>query len=311
MAKQYEFEGITTLPDTDTGNVIFFRRATDNPEASTAAVRSLSATVEANSPGPVQSVRIYTLGRFSLLLHGQPVVFGRKTPQRPLDLLKAVVACGGRNISLSVLTSALWPDSDGDTAKRALDTNLFRLRRILGDDRAIVLREGKISLDPGCCWTDVWAFERLLGRLNRIRNQDIHGREAMLLEQLSNQLLALYQDHFLAREEVTSWSVSIRERLRSKYIHNLLETGKYWESHGLWEKALACYQKGLEVDDLVEVFHQRLMICYLELQRYSEGMASYRRCCRVLSIVLGLQPEAETNAIFNALMRARIARRPA
>jgi len=300
------------LPAPDADNVIFFRRVTDHGEIQTAGGRNVGCAITDSSPENLtQSVRVYTLGRFSLLLHGKPVVFGRKTPQRPLDLLKAIIAYGGRNISLSILTSALWPDSDGDTAKRALDTNLYRLRKILGDDRAIVLREGKISLDSGYCWTDVWAFERLLGRLNRIRNQDTSGRDALVLEQLSGQLLALYQDHFLAMEETMSWSVSIRERLRSKYIHNLLGTGRYWESHGLWEKALECYQRGLEVDDLIEVFYQRLMVCYLELQRYSEGMACYRRCCRVLFVTLGLQPEVETDAIYNTLTRARLDRRPA
>jgi two-component SAPR family response regulator len=204
-----------------------------------------------------------------------------------------------------MLTSALWPDSDGDDAKRAFDTTLFRLRRILGDDRVIILREGKVSLDARHCWTDVWAFERLAGRLNRIRTLDTTGKDALALEQLSAQLLALYQDHFLAREDMTPWSVSLRERLRSKYIYLLLETGHYWETHGFWDKAVACYQKGLEVDDLIESFYQRLMVCQLELQRYSEGMATYRRCRRVLSISLGLQPEAETETIHNALKRAR------
>jgi len=250
-----------------------------------------------------QTVRIYTLGRFSLLLHGQPARFGRKAPHRPLELLKAVIAAGGRNISLSMLTDVLWPDSDGDDAKRAFDTTLFRLRKILGDDRVIVLQEGKVSLDSRYCWTDVWAFERLLGRVNRIRNLDTAGRDALALDLLTEQLLALYQDHFLACEDVTSWSVSLRERLRSRYIHNLLETGHYWESHGFWEKAITCYQRGLEIDDLIEAFYQRLMVCYLKLQRYSEGLATYRRCSRVPAATLGLRPESETEILNNELVR--------
>jgi DNA-binding SARP family transcriptional activator len=74
---------------------------------------------------------------------------------------------------------------------------------------------------------------------------------------------------------------------------------------------MVCYQAGLGVDDLIEVFYQRLMVCYLELQRYSEGMATYRRCSRVLSLTLGLQPEAETETIHYSLKRARAAKQPA
>jgi two-component SAPR family response regulator len=306
MARQIPLQGLEPLPSPDTDNLVFFRRSVDR---SSAAARSTHAVPDGTRPlsstAATHPVRIYTLGRFSLLLQGQPAVFGRKMPHRPLELLKAIIAAGGRDISLCMLTSVLWPDSDGDDAKRAFDTTLFRLRKILGDERVIVLREGKVSLDSRYCWTDVWAFERLAGRLNRIRNLDTTGKDALALEQLGAQLLALYQDHFLALEDMTPWSVSLRERLRSKYIHTLLETGHYWEIHGFWEKAIACYLKGLEVDDLIESFYQRLMVCQLELQRYSEGMATYRRCCRVLSISLGLRPEAETETIHNALKRAR------
>jgi len=312
MTRQIPLQGVEQIPAADTDNLIFFRRTADQQGADTSGTRNaLDETVPLVLDAPSQTVRIYTLGRFSLLLHGQPAVFGRKTPQRPLELLKAVVAYGGREISLSMLTAALWPDSDGDDAKRAFDTTLFRLRKILGNDRVITLRDGKVSLDSCYCWTDVWAFERLLGRLNRIRNLDSAGKDALLLGQLTTQLLALYQGHFLAREDMTSWSVSLRERLRSKYIHNLLETGRYWEAHGFWEKAMVCYQTGLDVDDLIEAFYQRLMVCYLEMQRYSEGMATYRRCCRVLSVTLGLQPEAETETIYNLLRYVRARKLPA
>jgi two-component SAPR family response regulator len=306
MARQIHLQGVEQLPLPDTDNLLFFRRETDRQAAKPQAARNTRGAVSPLAIDAIsQTVRIFTLGRFSLLLHGEPARFGRKTPHRPLELLKAIIACGGRDISYSMLTTALWPDSDGDDAKRALDTTLFRLRKILGDDRVVILQEGKVSLDARYCWTDVWAFERLLGRLNRIRNLDAAGSDALVLEQLTEQLLSLYQDHFLAREDMTPWSVSLRERLRSKYIHNLLEIGRYWETHGFWEKAIACYQRGLEVDDLIETFYQRLMVCYLELQRYSEGLATYRRCCRVLSITLGLQPEAETETLNSALQRAR------
>ncbi len=306
MAHQIHLQGLEQLSPPDTDNLVFIRRATDRQAAEPHAARDTSGVASPKAIDTAsQTVRIYTLGRFSLLLNGKPARFGRKTPHRPLELLKAVIAYGGRDISYSMLTAALWPDSDGDDAKRAFDATLFRLRKILGDDHVVILQDGKVSLDARYCWTDVWAFERLLGQLNRIRNLDAAGTDVLVLEQLMEQLLSLYQDHFLAAEDMTAWSVSLRERLRNKYIHNLLETGRYWETHGFWEKAIACYQRGLEVDDLIETFYQRLMLCYMKLQRYSEGLATYRRCCRVLSISLGLLPEAETEMLNNDLRRAR------
>ena len=251
-------------------------------------------------------VSVFTLGRFSLLLNGEPAEFGRKAPRRPLELLKAIIAFGGRDISTASLMSALWPDVDGDTAQRSFDTTLHRLRKILGDDRVLTLKDGKLSLDGRHCWVDVWSFERLLGQTHRLLTSDITGKQVYNLEQLSGYLIGLYQDHFLSNENVTSWSVSMHERLRSKYIHHLLEIGRYMERHGYWNQAMDCYRKGVDVDDLVEVFYQRLMHCCLQTRRFSEGLAAYRRCRQVLSISLGLQPEPETESLYQSLRNSRL-----
>ena len=66
------------------------------------------------------------------------------------------------------------------------------------------------------------------------------------------------------------------------------------------EQAIRCYQKGIDPDDLVEVFYQRLMNCYLQTYRLSEGLSIDRRCRGTLSIMPGLQPEPETESLYQA-----------
>ena len=258
------------------------------------------------APHETPLVSVFTLGRFSLLLNGQPAEFGRKVPQRPLELLKAIIALGGREISTTNLMSALWPDVDGDTARRSFDTTLHRLRKIVGDDRVLMLKEGKLTLDGRYCWVDVWSFERLLGQSRRLLMRDSAGQQVSSVGRLTENLVNLYQDHFLAKEDLTSWSVSMHERLRSKFIHHLLDVGRYMEKHGCWEQAMYCYRKGIDVDDLVEVFYQRLMACCLETHRLSEGLSIYRRCRQILSIKLGLQPEPETESLCQLLRDSRL-----
>jgi DNA-binding SARP family transcriptional activator len=292
----------------------FFRRESDrslhSPESHHPASRksfSPSALAEVGT----WPVRIFTLGRFNLLYQGQPLDYGRKVPRRSLIFLKTLIALGGRDISSSSIASALWPEADGDNAQRSFDTTLYRLRKMLADDRILVLRDGKVSLDPQYCWVDAWSFERLLGNMQRIRSRDTTGKDAYQLDQLIQRIMSLYQGHFLAREEATAWSVSLRERLRSKFIYGLLDIGHYWEIHGFWDKAIQCYLKGLEVDDLIEVFYQRLMLCTLQTGHISEGMAAYRRCRQILSIVLGLQPTPETESIYLSLKKARLQKQSA
>lgn len=256
-------------------------------------------------------ISVFTLGRFSLLLNGKPAEFGRKVPRRPLEMLKMMVALGGREISTTSLISALWPDADGDVAQRSFDTTLHRLRKTVGDSRILMLKDGKLSLDGRYCWVDVWSFERLLGQSHRLLRRDVTGKQVFILERLTENLVDLYQGHFLAKEDLTSWTVSMHERLRSKYIHHLLEVGRYMENHGYWEQAIFCYRKGIDVDDLVEVFYQRLMFCYLATRRLSEGLSVYRRCRQVLSITLGLHPEPETESLYRSLRESRLEKQSA
>ena len=310
--KQLPLEGFEHPCEKDAQDLRFSRRRTDrNGHRNCWLDRTGTGVHPLTQADSTPAVSVFTLGRFSLLLDGVPAEFGRKMPHRPLELLRTIIAQGGRNASISSLTSELWPDTDGDTAQRSFDTTLHRLRKLLGDDRVLVLRDGKLSLDTRYCWVDTWAFERLLGRVQRILRQDTTGNQAYSLERMMDNLFSLYQDHFLAREDMTSWSVSTRERLRSKFINTLMQVGQYWETHGNWSQARQCYQKGIDVDDLVEVFYQRLMHCCLQTRHISEGMAVYRRCRQVLSVVLSLQPEPETEVLYQSLCNSRLNSRSA
>jgi DNA-binding SARP family transcriptional activator len=264
-------------------------------------VRAFPTLKESDDIWPV---RIHTLGVFSLTLNGKPVSLDSDSAWQALEFLKSLIALGGRGVSAGSLASALWPEADVQLAQCSVDVALCSLRYILGEERVLVSMDGVISLDPHTCWVDAWYFEKMLAMTRRILHEDVTGKDAGRLELLSSRLLDLYQGHFLTGEDTTSWSVSLRERLRITFIQHLLDAGRYWEARGLWDKAIPCYQRGLEVDDLVEDFYQRLMVCCLETQSISEGLAVYRRCRKVLSIVLGLQPAPETEALHYTLMGA-------
>jgi len=248
-----------------------------------------------------ERLRIYTLGRFSIVRDGQPLRFSRKAPHKPLLLLKALIAAGGRQVGSTHLASLVWPDSEGDTAQRSLDTALHRLRKLLGDDRTLLMENGQVTLNSALCVVDVWEFEKRIRKIQKLVSQPFNSRDLATVDVHAQEVLSIYQGHFLYREEVTSWSVSIKERLRNKYIHCLVELGRYWEEHAQWNKAIMCYRKGIEVDDLVETFYQRLMLCLNKTGRKPEALAVYRHGRHVISVVLGLQPTEETQAIYKSI----------
>ncbi|HED14644.1 MAG TPA: hypothetical protein ENI62_13500 [Gammaproteobacteria bacterium] len=249
-----------------------------------------------------RQLKVYTLGRFSLLRQGKTVRFSGKPQRRPVDLLKVLVAMGARGVSVEYVCGALWPEKEEDAAYHALETTLYRLRKLVGLEQVITIESGELSLDNRHCWVDTWAFERVLSEMETVLKQKNINRKNKNLKKIMDRALNLYHGNFLGEHENDAWSVSLRERLRNKFIRMLLVVGKLREDCEKWEQAIACYQKGLELDDLAEVFYARLITCYGKLGHTAEAMVTYRRCQHILSVVLSIKPSEETQAAMRRLM---------
>jgi DNA-binding SARP family transcriptional activator len=262
-------------------------------------------------------LRVYTLGRFSLVRDEKSLRFPSKARTKPLDLLKVVIAFGGRDVSEEKICEALWPDARGDIARMSLKSTLHRLRQLMGNEKAIQIHGGRMGLDQRFCWVDVWTFERMIGEMTEsselgLRSaerrskrkketvsagSDSHSEKQALLEKA----IALYRGHFLVGDSDKAWTISLRERLRSKFLRAVSALGTSWEETGQFSRAAECFQKGLEVDDLAEELYQRLMTCHLKLSQKAEAVRVYQRCCTTLSGTLGIEPSPETKNIYKSI----------
>ncbi len=240
-------------------------------------------------------LRIRALGRFEVVRDGAPLAFRGKAQKKPLELLKALVALGGEGVDAARLAAILWPDAAGDAAKVSFDSTLYRLRKLLGLETALVLAEGKLGLDARQCWVDVWLFERV------VREADAAAEGDGDVAAAGRRLLDAYPGHFLAGDEDQPWLMGMRDRLRSKLVRTVLALGRALQSEARWEDAIALYARALELDNLAEDLYRNLMLCYRELGRSAEALRVYRRCKELLSVVLGLPPSPETEAVRRSL----------
>lgn len=243
-------------------------------------------------------LRIYTLGRFEVSVDGKPVQFSGKVQKRPLLFLKALIAFGGE-IKEEQLEDILWPEADGDLAHQSFETTLHRLRKWLGYPDAVQFSSGLAALDRRFCWTDVWAFESLVEEADARQKQK---RSADRAVEITERAISLYKGAFLPTETEEPWTVSLRERLRRKFLRCVNWLGHYWEQAGQWEKALANYEHGLEVDNISEEFYQRVMVCHHRLGRIAEALSTYDRCQRVLLAILKVAPSPQTEALRKSLL---------
>src|SRR6202140_2386926 len=105
--------------------------------------------------------RVHVLGRFRLTKGDTPITIPPRL-RKPQELLHALIAFGGTEVSAGVLIDALWPDSEGDAAYHALESALYRLRQMLGVRDAVRMEGGKVSLNRDQLWVDMWQFEEEL-----------------------------------------------------------------------------------------------------------------------------------------------------
>jgi DNA-binding SARP family transcriptional activator len=247
-------------------------------------------------------LRVRTLGGFAIERDGVPLKFARKAPKRLLDLLRLITALGGRQVDAARAAAMLWPDAEGDEARDALKTMLYRTRSLLGAD-LLVVRDGQIAFDEDLTWVDTWAFEHVCGRIESL----LGGRMAAAqiddgeLEMRRAQLLSLYRGHLFGEAELPSWALALRDRLRARFIRSVDALGQRLEHIGRTEAAIALYRAALEQDNLAEELYQRLISCHLARGENAQALNAYRRCRELLSIVLGVQPSARTEALMSRI----------
>ena len=231
-------------------------------------------------------VKVSTLGKFSVLVHGVPIAFKGKTQHAPLNLLKALIALGG-HVAESKVIDALWPDSDGDAGEQTLATTLFRLRKLVGV-RAIKRQDGHMSISATECWVDCWALERLL-------NSAVEDANSLV-----ERVRRLYAGPFLSGEDDALWALRLRERLHVALVKKMSVAAADALAHDRIELAHGIYDAGLEIDDLVEEFYRGQIQCHIAGDQASLAVSTYRRCQRILSNWLGVEPSPATTRLYLA-----------
>jgi ATP/maltotriose-dependent transcriptional regulator MalT len=239
-------------------------------------------------------VRVRALGAFELAVDGAALDGAAKPQRKPIELLKYVIAAGGRDVSFGALTHALWPDAEGDAAKRSFDVTLHRLRRMLERDDAITLHGGKLALNPGIVWVDALAFDRLAARIDEMQ-RGARPPSAVPV-QILERALRLYRGTLFASDD-EAWLNPARTRLRRRFVELAEAAGERWEHAGNLDAALAWYHRAVDLEPTAERIHQCILRLLHRQGRRAEALDAYGRCREVLAALLAAGPSLETEAL--------------
>lgn len=264
--------------------------------------RLMPDTLPVTVDGWPWAICIHTFGEFQVLEDGRPLETVAKPQQKPVELLKALIALGAVDVKERELAAELWPRIDIDCAHRSLTTTLHRLRKVLPHDQAIGLKHGRLSLDATCCWLDINAFERIADDIDAVLGFTRSRPPESLVTGLTERLFEIYRGPFMAGEGNRPRYLSTRERLRNKFLRAVGNLARYWEEVRRWDQVARLYARGLKADTLAEGFYRRLMLCYRELGRHAEAIEVYDSCRHALSAECDATPSPETTAIYQSVV---------
>jgi len=113
--------------------------------------------------------------------------------------------------------------------------------------------------------------------------------------------VALYHGDFL-EECYSDWAMSIRTRLRQKYLNALVVLAQLYERHGDVNKAMEYYQTLLEKDrDREEIYREVMRLQFKQGDRVA-AVRTYRRCAQVLRDELNVpSPSQETQDLYRMI----------
>jgi len=101
-----------------------------------------------------------------------------------------------------------------------------------------------------------------------------------------------------------------RERCRTRFIENLLRLAQLWRAQSEYPRAIETARRILISDPANEPAYQNLMVCSLALGDPSAAAKQFEECRRRLREELGVEPSAETLALYGSIQHA-LAVRPA
>jgi predicted ATPase len=208
------------------------------------------------------------------------------------------------------LVTLLWPDLPEQAARTNLRQALASLREAIGDTTStspfLQITRDTLQFNPESDHDlDVHGFEALLAACRAHPHRRLEGCRSCLARLA--QAAALYRGDFLAEFSLAGsgafeeWELLRREQLHQRALEALSLLSAYHERLGANEPARQYAQRQIELDPWREEAHRQLMRLLARAGQRSAALAQFQACRRVLAEALGVEPTADTLALYEQI----------
>jgi DNA-binding SARP family transcriptional activator len=257
---------------------------------------------------PVDGLQVRLFGELSIQHKGRslPPLTGKA-----LELFCYLLLYRDRAHTREILSEVLWPGGKSPASRRYLRQALWRLSTAMQylpdshgkDPELLVISDhGWVRINPdGLWWLDVSEFERAYATTRDTAGHNLSEHQAHELEVAldlyrGDLLPAWYQD----------WCSYERDRLQLVYLAMLDQLMGYCEARRLYAKGLGFGQAVLRYDPTRECTHRQLMRLYYRAGDRTSAIRQYERCASVMAREFGIQPSADTVALYEQIRADRV-----
>jgi DNA-binding SARP family transcriptional activator len=204
-----------------------------------------------------------------------------------------------QRVSREKIATLLWSSTGPDQARQSLRQTLSTLRKelaqISGNEKILVEENDLLGLDESLVECDVSAFESLVAT----------GSEEALA-----QAAKLYRGDFLDgfvinEERFDQWVIAERDRLHRMSLRAHMALLEMQSRRGAVDEAIATAQHSLRIDILQEPVHRALMRLFMQSGDLVNALQQFETCAKVLKRELRIDPDAETKALYNEIVKLR------
>jgi predicted ATPase len=248
------------------------------------------------------------LGGFQTTLDGTPITAFET--DRGRALLAYLAAEASRPHRRDALTGLLWPNMPEPSARHNLSQCLFNLRQALGDHQAeppflLISRETLQFNSTSQHTLDLATFTALLNACDAHPHPQLET--CRLCIPRLQQAVELYRGDFLAHffladsAAFEEWALVQRESLHLRAMAALAALADSYEQDGDAAAGIRICRRQLELDPWREESHRQMMRLLAGSGQRSAALAQYETCRRVLASELGVEPAAETKALYQQI----------
>lgn len=228
----------------------------------------------------VPPVVVQSLGRFRVVIAGEPVPLGAWQSRKARDLLKILVARRGRPTPREALMEALWPGQSPGPLGNRLSVLLSIVRGVLDPDKRHD-QSHFVGADKNAVWLDeanvsVDVVEFLCASEEALRRHRAGERDAVARLTAAE---AVYAGDFLEEDAYEDWALAMREEARATYVAVARALADAAAARGDVDATTRYSLRVLERDPYDEPAHLGLVAALEAAGRHGEARRRFRAYC--------------------------------